>query len=57
MLLFSRGCSRKVTQATLDVMEALLVSEEGVHGYAIAQATKKPTGSVYPVLARLESAG
>lgn len=47
----------KVTNATLDVMEALLVSEGGVHGYAIAQAAKKPTGSVYPILARLESAG
>ncbi|MFZ3491944.1 PadR family transcriptional regulator [Streptomyces sp. 5.8] len=47
----------KVTQATLDVMEVLLVSEGGVHGYAIAQAAKKPTGSVYPILARLESAG
>ncbi|MET7409793.1 PadR family transcriptional regulator [Streptomyces sp. NPDC127168] len=47
----------KVTQATLDVMEALLVSGEDVHGYAIAQAARKPTGSVYPILARLESAG
>ncbi|MFJ4518988.1 PadR family transcriptional regulator [Streptomyces sp. NPDC088816] len=42
--------------ATLDVMEALLSAAEDVHGYAIARAAGKPTGSVYPILARLQSA-
>ncbi|MEU6935169.1 PadR family transcriptional regulator [Streptomyces rubiginosohelvolus] len=49
--------SFKITGATLDVMEALLVSGDDVHGYAIAQAARKPTGSVYPIMARLETAG
>ncbi|MEV6002170.1 PadR family transcriptional regulator [Streptomyces griseomycini] len=46
----------KITSATLDVMEALLSTAEDVHGYAIARAAGKPTGSVYPILARLQSA-
>ncbi|MDX3588938.1 PadR family transcriptional regulator [Streptomyces europaeiscabiei] len=47
----------KITSAMLDVMEALLTEGDDVHGYAIAHTAGKPTGSVYPILARLQSAG
>ncbi|MFF4605962.1 PadR family transcriptional regulator [Streptomyces sp. NPDC001339] len=41
----------------LDVLEAFLVSGEELHGFAVAKAAGKPTGSIYPILARLEQAG
>lgn len=47
----------KVTGATLDVLEALLAHGDELHGFAIARAAGKPTGSVYPILFRLEQAG
>ncbi|GGZ80143.1 PadR family transcriptional regulator [Streptomyces bluensis] len=47
----------RITSATLDVLEAFLVSREELHGFAVAKAAGKPTGSIYPILARLEEAG
>ncbi|MGW3459736.1 PadR family transcriptional regulator [Streptomyces olivaceoviridis] len=47
----------RITSATLDVMEAFLVADEDLHGFAVARAAGKPTGSIYPILARLEEAG
>lgn len=47
----------KVTGATLDVLEALLHGSGEVHGFRVAQLTGRPTGSVYPILMRLENAG
>ncbi|MER8066954.1 MULTISPECIES: PadR family transcriptional regulator [Streptomyces] len=47
----------RITSATLDVLEAFLVSGEELHGFAVAKAAGKPTGSIYPILARLEQAG
>ncbi|MFI1874464.1 helix-turn-helix transcriptional regulator [Streptomyces venezuelae] len=46
----------RITSAMLDVMEAFLTSGE-LHGFAVARAAGRPTGSVYPILARLEQAG
>ncbi|MEE1761189.1 PadR family transcriptional regulator [Streptomyces sp. SP18BB07] len=46
----------RITGATLDVLEVLLSAEE-LHGFAVAKAAGKPTGSVYPILLRLEEAG
>lgn len=46
----------KITGATLDVLEVLISGDE-LHGFAIAKAAGKPTGSVYPILLRLEGAG
>lgn len=46
----------KITGATLDVLEVLIPGDE-VHGFAVAKAAGKPTGSVYPILLRLEEAG
>ncbi|MET7766915.1 helix-turn-helix transcriptional regulator [Streptomyces sp. NPDC005393] len=47
----------KITSATLDVLEALLGGGGEMHGFAVAKAAARPTGSVYPILARLEQAG
>src|SRR5258707_520956 len=45
----------RVTPAILDVLQVLLASSVGgCHGFAIAKDVKRPTGSVYPILARLE---
>jgi DNA-binding PadR family transcriptional regulator len=46
----------RVTPATLDVLEVLVGAQEDLHGFAIAEDAKRPTGSVYPILARLENA-
>lgn len=47
------GLSR-VTPATLDVLEALLDGEVEPYGLAIARRAGLATGSVFPILARLE---
>jgi PadR family transcriptional regulator, regulatory protein PadR len=47
----------RVTPATLDVLQVLLLAVGELHGFAIAQAARRPTGSVYPILVRLEQAG
>ncbi|MEY2246926.1 PadR family transcriptional regulator [Streptomyces sp. BF23-18] len=47
----------RITSAMLDVMEAFLISSDELHGFAVAKAAGRPTGSVYPILARLEQAG
>jgi DNA-binding PadR family transcriptional regulator len=47
----------RVTQATLDVLEVLLDTRAQHYGLAIAKRTKMKTGSVFPILARLENLG
>jgi PadR family transcriptional regulator PadR len=47
----------RVTPATLDVMEALLGPDDELYGLRIAQNAKRKTGSVYPILLRLEETG
>jgi PadR family transcriptional regulator, regulatory protein PadR len=48
----------RITPAILDVLRVLMApSEESCHGFAIAKDVRRPTGSVYPILARLERAG
>jgi len=47
----------RITPATADVLDALLGTPEPVWGLRIVQQTGRPAGSVYPILARLESAG
>ncbi len=46
-----------MTAATLDVLEVLLGPDEELYGLRIAKAIGRPTGSVYPILARLERMG
>jgi PadR family transcriptional regulator PadR len=50
----------RVTQPLLDVLEFLLAAlhlEQGVHGWAIMKATKRPGPTIYGVLDRLEDGG
>lgn len=47
----------RVTPATLDVLEALMGPDEELYGLKIAWNAGRKTGSVYPILARLEEAG
>lgn len=45
----------RITPATADVLEHLLERDRPTWGLAIAGATGRPTGSIYPILERLES--
>lgn len=47
----------RVTPATLDVLEALLGPDDELYGLKIAENAGRKTGSVYPILARLEDIG
>lgn len=47
----------RVTNATLDVLEALIGADEELCGLKIAQKAGRKAGSVYPILARLEETG
>jgi DNA-binding PadR family transcriptional regulator len=51
------GYPFKITAATLDVLEVLLSGEEELFGLRIAKATGRQTGSIYPILMRLENCG
>jgi len=47
----------RVTNATLDVLEALMGPDDELYGLKIAQNAGRKVGSVYPILARLEETG
>ncbi len=47
----------RVTDATLDVLEVLLGPDGDLYGLKIAKSIDRPTGSVFPILARLEDCG
>jgi PadR family transcriptional regulator PadR len=47
----------RATEATLDVLEVLLSGDQELYGLKIAKAAGRPTGSVFPILARLEQLG
>lgn len=47
----------RVTDATLDVLEALMGPDDELYGLKIAQNAGRKSGVVYPILARLEAAG
>ncbi|MGW5254015.1 PadR family transcriptional regulator [Streptomyces sp. NPDC004012] len=47
----------KMTKATLEVLDVLYQGPEKLYGLKIAQGTGLMTGTVYPILARLEKAG
>lgn len=44
----------RMTDATLDVLEVLLSLDDELYGWRIAKQARRPTGSVFPILARLE---
>lgn len=45
------------TAATNDVLRVLLTATEPSWGLAIVTSTGRPSGTIYPILARLESSG
>lgn len=47
----------RVTDATLDVLEALMGPDDELYGYKVALRAGRKTGVVYPILDRLEAAG
>jgi PadR family transcriptional regulator, regulatory protein PadR len=47
----------RITDATLDVLEVLLRESGDLYGLKIAKTAGRPTGSVFPILARLEGCG
>jgi DNA-binding PadR family transcriptional regulator len=47
----------RVTPATVDVLRVLLAAKSTVWGLQIVKTTRRPSGSVYPILDRLESLG
>ncbi|MEH0396217.1 helix-turn-helix transcriptional regulator [Streptomyces sp. NBC_01260] len=47
----------RVTDATLDVLETLLSGDEQLYGLKIAKLAGRPSGSVVPILMRLEGCG
>jgi PadR family transcriptional regulator, regulatory protein PadR len=47
----------RITDATLDVLEVLLGGDDELYGLKIAKAAGRPTGSVFPILAKLEDCG
>ncbi|XVQ85172.1 helix-turn-helix domain-containing protein [Microbispora siamensis] len=48
----------RLTSATLDVLEVVAAADGSpVYGFQISTLTRRPTGTVYPVLSRLERVG
>ncbi|MFE2140394.1 helix-turn-helix transcriptional regulator [Streptomyces sp. NPDC059456] len=47
----------RVTDATLDVIEVLLTGEPDLYGLRIAKEISRASGSVVPILMRLEDCG
>lgn len=47
----------RVTTATLDVLEVLLSGDAELYGLRIAKLIDRPSGSVVPILMRLEGCG
>ena len=47
----------RIGKATVDVLGVLLEAKDPLWGLAIIKATGRPSGSVYPMLERLEQAG
>lgn len=48
---------RRVTPATRDILKALANAATVMSGYDLAKATSRPTGTIYPLLARMEADG
>ena len=47
----------RITDATVDVLRAMLDAPGPIWGLALVTASGRPAGSVYPILERLERAG
>ena len=51
------GVYLRLTPALRGVLHVLLDTDRGVWGLRIASQTGRPTGTVYPILQRLEDSG
>ncbi|MFK4731578.1 helix-turn-helix transcriptional regulator [Agromyces mediolanus] len=49
--------SPRITDATADVLEALVDAADPIWGLALVKRSGRPAGTVYPLLERLERAG
>jgi len=49
--------SLRRTPAMIDILQRLLAAEHPLWGLQLSAATGRPTGTVYPLLERLEQAG
>ena len=47
----------RLTPATIDVLRVLSAAKTPVWGLQIVKSTERPSGSVYPILERLENIG
>jgi DNA-binding PadR family transcriptional regulator len=45
------------TPAALDILRALYNADEEMSGYDLIQATGRPSGTIYPLLARMDAEG
>lgn len=48
---------QRLTAPTIEVLHALLESRDPIWGLQLVKSTGRPTGTVYPILSRLEDAG
>lgn len=48
---------QRLTAPTVEVLRALLDAHDPVWGLQLVKLTGRPTGTVYPILSRLEDAG
>ncbi|WP_395639666.1 PadR family transcriptional regulator [Pseudolysinimonas sp.] len=48
---------QRLTAPTIEVLHALLDATDPVWGLQLVKITGRPTGTVYPILSRLEDAG
>jgi|GEM_PF-482490 len=48
---------QRLTAPTIEVLHALLEATDPVWGLSLVKLTGRPTGTVYPILGRLEDAG
>lgn len=51
------GAYLRLTPATMAVLEFLVAADQPTWGLQIVRATGRPTGTVYPLLERLEGEG
>jgi DNA-binding PadR family transcriptional regulator len=52
------GIRLRISHQTLDILEALLARPSQWHyGYAISRQTSIPSGTLYPILMRLDKSG
>jgi hypothetical protein len=48
---------KRITKPTKLVLERLLTAKDGIWGLALTKQVNLPTGTVYPILSRLEDLG